>query len=174
MLSGAIGGLAGALAMDILSRLWTGLREPSSAKPDVSLDEHRQLAEAQERRGRAADPDAVVSIAVADYLAHALGQTLPKEKRAFAGKAVHYSYGAAAGAIYGAGAELRPEVTAIHGAAFGLLLWLGEMFIAVPLLSTANRATKFGVAEHLFSGAEHAVFGLAVEGVRRKVSARLA
>jgi putative membrane protein len=53
---------------------------------------------------------------------HTAGHSLDGPVKTAAKEGIHWGYGAAAGAIYGAVAEYYPEVTAKEGATFGMAL----------------------------------------------------
>ena len=50
---------------------------------------------------------------------------LREEEKKLAGPAVHYAFGTAVGALYGAIADVWPEATAAAGMPFGAAVWLG-------------------------------------------------
>ncbi|MBV9209516.1 MAG: hypothetical protein JOZ52_02740, partial [Acidobacteria bacterium] len=60
------------------------------------------------------------------------GKELTKPEKESAGTVIHYVYGTATGAFYGAAAELAPVVTAGVGMPFGTLVWVAGDEGAVP------------------------------------------
>ncbi len=89
-----------------------------------------------------------------------------REKRA-AGAAVHYAFGTVTGGLYGAVAELAPEVTTGMGLPFGAAFWLVADETAVPLLGLSKPPTEYPASTHAYALASHLVFGLTAEIVRR-------
>ena len=90
----------------------------------------------------------------------------PDEKRA-AGALVHYAFGTATGGLYGALAEITPEVTKGVGVPFGAAFWLTADETAVPLLGLSKSATEYPISTHAYALASHLVFGFTAEIVRR-------
>lgn len=82
---------------------------------------------------------------------------------------VHYAVGAAAGGVYGALAEGRPEVTRWKGTAFGIVSATVVDQILVPLFGFAKPAWRYSLATHAYGYASHVVFGVATEAIRRRI-----
>ena len=169
--AGAVGGLAGCIGMDLVSRLWTlaSRGEIDGRTEELSQQGGRPEVEAAKKAGLdAGDPGAVATTVIADRVAQSQQKPLSREERRRAGKAVHYSYGIAMGALYGAGVEQIPWLRTQRGGPYGLLLWSGAE-VAVPLLGLASRPTKYTAGEHLFSAVSHAVYGCAAETTRKLI-----
>ncbi len=99
----------------------------------------------------------------------AVGHPLRGVERDAAMQAVHWSFGALAGAVYGALVEVSPQAAAWRGAAFGLTLnklthrgLLPKMGLAAPVefQTTQERQSEW---------ATHAVYGVVTEAVRRGI-----
>ncbi len=88
-------------------------------------------------------------------------------------QAIHFSFGAAVGGVYGGLAEAAPVVTAGYGVVFGLVLQLFTHESAVPALGLDVPAPRQPLREHLSEFFSHALYGLATELVRRLVRRRL-
>ncbi|HWS99842.1 MAG TPA: DUF1440 domain-containing protein [Pyrinomonadaceae bacterium] len=97
------------------------------------------------------------------------GHELKESEKETAGAVVHYAFGTATGGLYGAVAELSPEVTAGAGLPFGVAFWLVADETAVPLLGLAKAPTEYPVSTHVYALASHLVYGLTAELVRRAV-----
>ncbi|HEY0546986.1 MAG TPA: DUF1440 domain-containing protein [Pyrinomonadaceae bacterium] len=97
------------------------------------------------------------------------GKELTKPEKETAGTAIHYLYGTATGAFYGAAAELAPVVTAGIGMPFGTLVWVAGDEGAVPALGLSKSPTEYPLSTHVYSLASHLVYGLTAEAVRRAV-----
>ena len=168
---GALGGIAGAVAMDAFSTLWTiGRRNPSTQQLPDPRPEVQTAIEARQHR---VDPDFAASTAMVECLARATGTKLSNRQRALAARAVPYVYGAAAGAMYGAAAGSVPVLKSAGGVLFGTLLWLAEVGAGLPLLGLLKGPGAYSLGEHLFSGASHVVFGVVAETTRRQISRRM-
>ncbi|MCA1600512.1 MAG: DUF1440 domain-containing protein [Acidobacteria bacterium] len=94
---------------------------------------------------------------------------LTEAEKKIAGPAVHYSFGTGAGGLYGAVAEVAPEVTAGAGLPFGAAFWLVVDEGAVPLLGLSKGPTEYPLSTHVYALASHFVFGVTTEVVRRSV-----
>ncbi len=102
------------------------------------------------------------------------GRPLSHTEGQVAIQAIHFTFGAVVGGIYGGVAEAVPLVTAGSGVVFGLVLQLFTHESAVPALGLDVPAPQQPLREHLSEFFTHALFGLATELVRRRVRRRLA
>ena len=96
----------------------------------------------------------------------------PGEKK-IAGTAVHYLLGTGVGGLYGAAAELAPNVTTGGGLPFGAVFWLVVDEGAVPLLGLSQGPMAYPLSVHGYALSSHFVYGLTVEMVRRAVRGAL-
>jgi uncharacterized membrane protein YagU involved in acid resistance len=149
---GAVAGLAGGLAASYVMNQFQSL----SAKL-VEQD-------GQEKEGE--DATVKTAEAISEGLFH--HELTPSEKKV-AGPAVHYSFGALTGGVYGALAELNPTVTRGAGLPFGTAVWLGADEVAVPAFHLSGPPTSTPPSVHVQALAAHLVYGLATETVRRLV-----
>jgi putative membrane protein len=94
------------------------------------------------------------------------GHELDREMKASAGKAIHWGFGAAAGAAYGALAEFYPAATAKEGATFGLTLMALTEETALPAMGVAEPAEDQTPRERTSEATSHLVYGLVAERVR--------
>jgi uncharacterized membrane protein YagU involved in acid resistance len=83
-----------------------------------------------------------------------------------AATALHYLFGAASGAIYGAMAETWDFSKRGHGALFGTGLWAVADETVVPALGLAKWATAYPAFTHVYALASHVVYGVAAETFR--------
>jgi len=104
--------------------------------------------------------------ALAEKLA---GHPLAAPTKTLAAEGIHWAFGAAAGAAYGAIAEFYPAVTAKEGAEFGLVLMSLTHETALPALGIAAPAESQTTREHTSEAATHIVYGVVAERVRRSV-----
>lgn len=93
-----------------------------------------------------------------------LYRVVPKGKRRAATEAMHWSYGAAGGAAYGAlPAEVKQRRWS--GPVYGLLLWLGFEAGLAPVLGL-SQAKKARPVERLALAADHLLYGLVLSETR--------
>ncbi len=97
------------------------------------------------------------------------GHRLSSGPKAAAGEAIHWGFGAVAGAAYGAAAEYYPAVTAKEGASFGLMLMTLTHETALPAMGLAASAEDQTPREHTSEMATHLLFGVVTERVRSLV-----
>lgn len=90
----------------------------------------------------------------------------PLDVEAKAGKAIHWGFGAAAGAAYGALAEFYPAATAKEGATFGLALMALTEETALPAMGLATAVEDQTMRERTSETSSHLVYGLVAERVR--------
>ena len=97
------------------------------------------------------------------------GHELTESEKKPAGAAVHYAFGTATGGLYGAMAEVAPQVTAGAGIPFGAVFWAVADEAAVPALGLAKGPTAYPLSTHVYALASHLVYGLTAELSRRAV-----
>lgn len=97
------------------------------------------------------------------------GHELTKSEKKPAGAAVHYAFGTVTGGLYGAMAEVAPQVTTGAGLPFGAVFWLTADEVAVPLLGLAKRPSAYPLSTHAYALASHLVYGVTAEFSRRAV-----
>jgi uncharacterized membrane protein YagU involved in acid resistance len=94
---------------------------------------------------------------------------LQESEKEPAGAAVHYAFGTLSGGLYGALAEVTPQVTTAAGLPFGAGVWLLADEVSVPLLGLSKGPTAYPASTHVYSLASHLVYGLTAELSRRAV-----
>jgi putative membrane protein len=94
------------------------------------------------------------------------GHSLDRGTEAVASEAIHWGFGALAGAAYGALAEFYPAATAREGATFGLTLMALTHEGALPALGLADEPDEQTPREHTSEAATHALYGVVTEKVR--------
>ena len=97
------------------------------------------------------------------------GHELPDEKREKATQLIHWGFGAAAGAVYGAAVELEPSLGAWKGAAFGITLNKMTHETVLPRLGLARPKNEQPTQERISEWVSHAVYGIFTDTVRRGV-----
>ena len=152
--AGLIGGLIASWTMNRFQDLWSKLAEHQKQPQQTSNNE-----EQDDTTVRAAS---AISKGFFDH-------KLTKNEKKFAGPAVHYSLGSGVSGLYGAVAEVAPEVTVGDGLPFGAAFWLVVDEGAVPLLRLSKSPTHYPLSLHAYALASHLVYGLTAEVVRRSV-----
>ena len=97
------------------------------------------------------------------------GHPLDSDTRIAASEAIHWAFGAAAGAAYGALAEFYPAATAKEGATFGLALMSLTHEGALPALGLSAPSEEQTTREHTSEAASHVLYGVVTERVRKMV-----
>jgi hypothetical protein len=171
--AGLAGGLVASWTMNRFQDVWSQLAEEfgQSEEPSAALDGGDESQQAQ-GGGEGQTDDATVKAASA-ISEGIFDHELTKGEKKLAGPAVHYALGTSVGGLYGAAAELAPEVTAGAGLPFGAAFWLVADETAVPLLGLSKRPTEYPLSTHVYALASHFVYGLTAEVVRRAVRGAL-
>jgi putative membrane protein len=143
---GLVGGLLAAGAMSLAHRILSG----SESKATVPTP-------------KSEDP----TIKVARAVTRLAGFPLPEHQKPLAGAAVHYTFGALVGALYGAAAELVPVVTRTFGVPFGIAVWIGAHVVAVPAMGLTEPPSRQPIGKEAEELGLHAVYGTVTEMVRR-------
>ena len=107
---------------------------------------------------------------LADKLA---GHELTGPSKTVAAESIHWTYGAAAGAAYGALAEFYPNATSRHGASFGLTLMALTHEGALPAAGLSAQPADQTTREKSSEMVTHVLFGVVAETVRRFVRSRI-
>jgi putative membrane protein len=168
--AGLVGGLVASWTMNKFQAAWTksteGFEKPHGAQ-SMQPSEGEDAEQASEENKENQD-DATVKAARA-IAEGVLGHKLKENEKEAAGAVVHYAFGTATGGLYGAVAELAPEVTVGVGLPFGAAFWLVADETAVPLLGLSKPPTEYPVSTHIYALASHLVYGLTAELVRRNL-----
>jgi putative membrane protein len=94
-------------------------------------------------------------------------------KQTLATEGIHWGFGAAAGAAYGALVEFFPAASAKEGASFGIALETLTHEGALPALGLAMEPEQMSTRERASEMTSHVVYGVATEMVRGTVRAWL-
>lgn len=120
------------------------------------------------------DAEDATTKAADKVIGNVLDRPLSKQEKKQAGPIVHYVFGSSMGAMYGAAAELLPDVaTRGFGTLFGAALFAIADEIAVPALGLSGKPTESPLSSHVYALASHLVYGATTEGVRRAAVAAL-
>lgn len=156
VVAGLIGGLVASYAMEHFQGALSRISEDMGGASGGGGQQHRKPE---------SEP---ATYKAADAAARALtGKPLPKAERPFGGSIVHYAFGGAVGAIYGAAASQNEDVTGWGGLPLGATVWLLADEIGVPLSGFSKAPTEYPLTSHVSALATHLVYGLTTEAVRR-------
>jgi putative membrane protein len=101
------------------------------------------------------------------------GHELAPAPKAVAAESIHWTFGAVAGAAYGALAEFYPAATGRQGVNFGMTLMALTHEGALPALGLSAQPKDQTTREKSSEMVTHVVFGLVTETVRRMVRSRI-
>jgi hypothetical protein len=171
--AGVVGGLVASVVMNQFQALWGKLAEGvekshGAQSLQEGSPEHGVGRELQERGSDEEEDDAAERIANA-IAKGVFDHELTKSEKETAGTAVHYAFGVATGALYGAMAEILPDITIGAGLPFGAFVWVTADEGAVPALGLSKAPTEYPLSTHAYALASHFVYGLTAEIVRREV-----
>jgi hypothetical protein len=166
LVAGLAGGLIASWTMNQFQAAW--MRAASkSEKPHgaQSMQPSQGSTGNQVEDGKEQDDATVETAKVISR--NVFGHELQENEKKPAGAAVHYAFGTATGGLYGALAEVTPQVTMGAGIPFGAAFWLTADEIAVPLLGLSKGPAEYPVSTHAYALASHLVYGVTAEMSRR-------
>jgi hypothetical protein len=178
LVAGLAAGLVASWTMNQFQALWTrleaGFEKPHGAQAMKPSDgpnpnerpDSSQARTANEQPEHQDDATVEAAKAISEGI---FGHKLTKSEKKPAGALVHYAFGTATGGLYGAMAEVAPQVTAGAGIPFGAVFWVTADEVAVPLLGLAKGPTEYPLSTHAYALASHLVYGLTAELSRRAV-----
>lgn len=156
MAAGAVGGLLGSWVMN---QFQAGMQCAEKA-----IRERTGSGGGQEESGQ----EEPATIKAAERISRtALDHPLNKQEKKMAEPAVHYAFGALAGAVYGGLAEAAPMTKFWAGMGYGAAVWLLADEIAVPAAGLSKPPHRVPWPKHLEALGAHLVYGLTTEGTRR-------
>jgi len=169
LVAGMIGGAAGSWMMNHMDDLTQAGKSQQTAHTEraeqsgTAVGSRPQHAKEQAHGG---GEDATVKVAQTvsrELFEHPLSES---EKKA-AGPAVHYGYGMLVGGVYGALAEVWPNVKVGFGMGYGIATWLIGSEAALPALRLSPPPTDVPAHKHADNLAAHVCYGLTLDFVRR-------
>lgn len=162
VIGGLIGGLAGAFVMERFQRALGRISHDLGGAPGGGGQQYRQPQ---------SEPSTYVA---ADAVARGTtGRNLSPEDKPAAGAIIHYAFGGAVGAIYGAAAAGTPDITAWGGVPFGATFWLIADEMGMPAAGLAKPPSEYPLKDHATSLTSHVIYGATTELVRRCIVASL-
>lgn len=175
VVAGLAAGFVASWTMNQFQAAWTKLAEgfekphgAQSMQPSEGGTPNQMQSSGEQGQQKEDQDDATVKAAKA-ISEGVFGHKLTKDEKKPAGAVVHYAFGTMTGGVYGAMAELAPQVTTGAGMPFGGAFWVVADEVAVPLLGLAKGPTEYPLSTHAYSLASHLVYGLTTELGRRAV-----
>jgi uncharacterized membrane protein YagU involved in acid resistance len=168
LLAGLIGGLVASWTMNRFQDVWlkvSGVGNQPGGK-QAAKNEQSAVVSNDEQDDTTVRTASAISEGLFDH-------KLTKSEKRVAGPAVHYALGTGVGGLYGAVAEVSPQVATGAGLPFGVAFWLVVDETAVPVLKLSKPPTEYPVSTHMYALASHLVYGLTAEIVRRNVRSLL-
>jgi hypothetical protein len=167
--AGLIGGLVASWTMNRFQDVWSKLAQGNQTSPRAQ-DPLSNHSECDERAEASSEPEDDTTVRTASAISEGLfDRKLTQKEKKIAGPAVHYILGTGVGGLYGAAAEIAPEVTIGTGLPFGAIFWLVVDEGAVPLLRLSKGPTAYPLSTHAYALSSHFVYGLTAEIVRRVI-----
>jgi putative membrane protein len=169
LIAGLVGGLVASWTMNRFQDMWMKFSANGDSASEQPSKQKKKPEADQTQTGDNEEQDDTTVKAASALSEGILGHKLTKDEKKIAGTAVHYSLGTGVGGLYGAVAEVVPEVTKGAGLPFGTAFWLVVDETAVPLLGLSKGPTKYPLSTHVYALTSHFVYGLTAELVRRSV-----
>ena len=160
LLAGLIGGAVGTLVLNLFqtaSLKGTEVAEKQIGNGQKYTKEQQGLLKGYERA------HAITAVQAAG----AVGIKLSGKQRRNSPQIVEYAFGTLCGGIYGALAEVIPEVTTGFGTIYGATLFTGASEIVIPALGWIDPPNKRTPVQHLGGLAGNVVYGATTETIRR-------
>ena len=178
--AGLIGGLVASWTMNRFQDVWFRVAKGNETGPANQL----QNIPGEEGEETSCVQDSVVgsqpevqddtTVRAASAVSEGVfGHKLTQSEKKIAGTAVHYVLGTGVGGLYGAAAEMAPNITTCGGLPFGAVFWLVVDEGAVPLLGLSKGPKAYPLSIHAYALSSHFVYGLTAEVVRRAVRGAL-
>ena len=181
--AGLIGGLVASWTMNRFQNVWSKVAKGIEAWPANEFHkvsgEHAEGSEETsgtqhlEFGSKPEVPDDTTVRAASALSEGVFGHKLTPSEKKIGGTAVHYLLGTGVGGLYGAAAEIAPNITAGAGLPFGALFWLVVDEGAVPLLNLSEGPMAYPLSIHAYALSSHFVYGVTAEVVRRAVRGAL-
>ena len=166
LVAGLAGGLVASWTMNQFQAAWTRMAENSEKPHGAQSMQPSNGSTGNQTEDMKEQDDATVETAKV-ISEKVFGHELQESEKKPAGAAVHYAFGAATGGLYGALAEVTPQVTIAAGLPFGAAFWLIADEVTVPLLGLSKGPTEYPVSTHVYAFASHLVYGVTAEFSRR-------
>ena len=176
--AGLIGGLVASWTMNRFQDVWSTVAKGIESRSEDDVLVSGEHAEGVEKTSGtrelefASKPEVSddTTIRAASAISEGVfGHRLTQSEKKIGGTVVHYALGTGVGGLYGAAAEMVPNVTTWAGLPFGAVFWLVVDEGAVPLLGLSEGPMAYPPSVHAYALSSHFVYGLTAETVRRAV-----
>ena len=178
--AGLIGGLVASWTMNRFQDVWSQVAKaietgPANQFQNISGEGREETPGVQDPviGSRSEVQDDTTMKAASAVSERVFGHKLTQSEKKIGGTAVHYVLGTGVGGLYGAAAEIAPNVTAAAGLPFGAAFWLVVDEGAVPLLGLSEGPMAYPLSTHAYALSSHFVYGVTAEVVRRAVRGAL-
>ena len=166
LVAGLAGGLVASWTMNQFQAAWTRMAGNSEKPHGAQSMQPSEGSKGDQEQDVKEQDDATVETAKV-ISRQVFGHELQESEKRPAGAVVHYAFGAVTGGLYGALAEVTPQVTSAAGIPFGAAFWLLADEIAVPALGLSKGPDEYPVSTHAYALASHLVYGVTAEMSRR-------
>ena len=166
LVAGLAGGLIASWTMNQFQAAWMRMAGGSEKPHGAQSMQPSQGSTGNQAEDAKEQDDATVETAKV-ISKNVFGHELQESEKKSAGAAVHYAFGTVTGGLYGALAEVTPQVTTGAGIPFGAAFWLLADEITVPVLGLSKGPTEYPVSTHAYALASHLVYGVTAEMSRR-------
>jgi len=163
---GLASGFVASWTMNQFQAAWTRMAGNSDKSHGAQSMQPAEGSKSDEQKDVNEQDDATVETAKA-ISRNVLGHELQEHEKEPAGAVVHYAFGTVTGGLYGALAEVSPQVTIGAGIPFGAAFWLIADEVTVPLLGLSKGPTEYPASTHAYALASHLVYGVTTELSRR-------
>jgi putative membrane protein len=157
MIAGFVGGVVGAWMMNEFQSIASEVQEKEKQRHSHRREQQSQQDDSDDATMKAADK-------LSQLVTH---HPLTKQQKKEFGPVVHYAFGGAMGALYGATAAIMPAASTGFGTLFGAALFLFADEAAVPALGLSKKPQDYPASSHAMALASHLVWGTTTEAVRR-------
>jgi len=166
LIVGLASGFVASWTMNQFQAAWTRIAEGADKSHGAQSMQPSEGSNGEQENDTAEQDDATVETAKV-ISRNVFGHELQESEKEPAGAAVHYAFGTVTGGLYGALAEVSPQVTMGAGVPFGAAFWLIADEVTVPLLGLSKGPTEYPVSTHAYALASHLVYGVTAELSRR-------
>jgi hypothetical protein len=165
IVAGLAAGLVASWTMNQFQAAWTRMAEGSDKPHGAQSMQPSEGSDGDDQDTKEQDDATVETAKVISR--NVFGHELQESEKKPAGAAVHYAFGTVTGGLYGALAEVSPQVTMAAGLPFGAAFWLIADEITVPVLGLSKGPTEYPISTHAYALASHLVYGMTAEISRR-------
>jgi len=156
-LAGMLAGTAASAMMDVY---WWAMQGVPGARP-----------EQQPRPGDHTTGREPATQKIADVVWRSVtGSEVPRDKKAVAGVAAHYVFGAVCGALWGVYSSLRRRSALLEGMLYGAAIWLFGDEMALRMAKVSPEADKVPLTEHARALGAHLVYGAGTAAITERLA----